>query len=84
MSEMDFNLAKEIDRINSLPPMSEIMFKEIRSLEIQNAILIEALENIKKHNEIIVGEFSIMMPTTWHIASKALQKAKEIDGKQNG
>ena len=49
----------------------------IESLQRQNAILVEACENIKKHIEIVVAE-GAPMSVAWRIATEALAKAKDV------
>lgn len=52
--------------------------KSFRFLETHNKILLNALRDIKKHQEIVMGEtdFNVELSTTWQIANKALESIK--------
>lgn len=50
---------------------------KVNELEARNAVLVKALEDIKGHQEIVMGdEFNVKLSTTWKIADKALRSSK--------
>ena len=53
--------------------------KQLKTLEAQNKMLIEGLEKVKERQDKIKDSTISQKTVTWHIADKALAKAKSTE-----
>ena len=70
-----FYLQEDIER--ALEKYTHDLRAEVTRLRQENAGLVAALKNIKKHQETAVNGPGVMMSTTWRIADDALTTHKD-------